>query len=71
MKTKAKQRYQKKVVRKYVDFYPTEQNLVAYIENQKEAGVPFATLVKCLLAMMVMIDGKLKEVMNDESRKTV
>lgn len=67
----AKQRYQKKVVRKYVDFYPTEQNLVAYVDKQKKAGVPFATLIKCLLAMMVTAESRLGEVMNDESKKTL
>ena len=68
MKTKAKQRYQKKVVRKYVDFYPNEQNLVAYIDRQKKAGVPFATFIKCVLAMMIEAESRLGEVMNNESK---
>lgn len=48
---KAKQRYQKKVTRKYVDIYPTECAIIDYINKRKAEGINFATLVKALLAL--------------------
>lgn len=50
MKT-AKQRYKRRIVRKYIEFYPTDQKLLDFIEERRQAGIPFASLVKCLLTI--------------------
>ena len=53
---KAKQKYQQKVIRKYVEFFPTETALLNYINERKKEGINFATLVKCLLTVEALQD---------------
>ena len=43
---KAKKNYKAKIVRKYVEFYPTESDLINFIEAQQARGVSFASIVK-------------------------
>ena len=43
---KSKKNYKTKVVRKYVEFYPTERDLIEFIEAQQAQGIPFAATVK-------------------------
>ena len=42
----AKKRYKAKITRKYVEFYPTETDLVTFIEKQQSRGISFASIVK-------------------------
>lgn len=46
---KARERYRKKVDRKYIEFYPTESDLKARIEDRAAAGEPMATYIKRLI----------------------
>lgn len=41
-----KKRYKAKITRKYVEFYPTEADLVAFVEEQQRRGISFASIVK-------------------------
>lgn len=43
---KSKKLYKSKIVRKYVEFYPTDKELISYIEQQQRDGLSFATFVK-------------------------
>lgn len=46
---KAKKKYKAKVVRKYIEIYPSELELIAIIEKLKANGVAFSTYVKELI----------------------
>lgn len=46
---KAKKKYKAKVVRKYIEIYPSETELITTIEKLKASGVAFSTYVKELI----------------------
>lgn len=46
---KARENYRKKVERKYIELYPTDEDIKKQLEKRSAAGEPMATYIKRLI----------------------
>lgn len=46
---KARENYRKKVERKYIELYPTDEDIKKRLDERKEAGEPMTTYIKRLI----------------------
>lgn len=46
---KARENYRKKVERKYIELYPTDEDIKKHLDKVKDAGEPMTTYIKRLI----------------------
>ena len=49
----AQRKYKAKIIRKYVEIYPSESELIEFIEDLKKSGIPFNSYVKTLIKIII------------------
>ena len=49
----AQRKYKSKIIRKYVEIYPNESDLIEFIEDLKKSGIPFNSYVKTLIRIII------------------
>ena len=47
--TESKKKYKKKVLRKYIEFYPTDKDIIEFCNIANRAGYKFQAIIKELL----------------------
>lgn len=49
----AQRKYKTKIIRKYVEIYPSDNDLIEFIEDLKKSGIPFNSYVKTLIRIII------------------
>ena len=49
----AQRKYKTKIIRKYIEIYPSESELIEFIEDLKKSGIPFNSYVKTLIKIII------------------
>lgn len=51
--TDSKRKYKEKIVRKYIELYPTDKDIIEFYNISKRAGYKFQTIIKELLRQYI------------------
>ena len=51
--TESKRKYKEKIVRKYLELYPTDKDIIEFYNISKRAGYKFQTILKELLRQYI------------------
>lgn len=49
----AQRKYKTKIIRKYIEIYPNESDLIEFIDELKKSGIPFNSYVKTLIKIII------------------
>ena len=49
----AQRKFKRKIIRKYIEIYPNESDLLEFIEDLKKSGIPFNSYVKTLIKIII------------------
>ena len=49
----AQRKYKTKIIRKYIEIYPSESELIEFNKKKKKSGIPFNSYVKTLIKIII------------------